>query len=50
MRIRKVAVQGAADGKGYVNEFTVSLKDSVYSSWKAFQQAGEPKVIRPSWA
>ena len=44
MRLRKIAIQGEADGKGYVTTYTIRLKKEVDKPWETNEPDGKAKV------
>ena len=44
MKIRKVSMQGAKDGKGFIKSYTISTRDDANLSWRPFSQDNKIKV------
>lgn len=45
MKIRKVSMQGAKDGKGFIKSYTISTRDDANLSWRPFSQDNKIKVF-----
>ena len=44
MKIRKVSIQGAKDGKGFIKSYTISTRDDANLPWRPFSQDNKIKV------
>lgn len=44
MKIRKVSMQGAKDGKGFIKSYTMSTRDDTSLPWRPFSQDNKKKV------
>ena len=44
MKIRKVSMQGAKDGKGFIKSYTMSTRDDASLPWRPFSQDNKKMV------
>ena len=44
MKIRKVSIQGAKDGKGFIKSYTISTRDDASLPWRPFSEDNKIKV------